>query len=187
MAAVLGLDAATVEELVREAASDGQRCDVANYNEPRQTVIAGHRPAVERAAELAKSRGARRAMMLPVSAPFHSPLMEPARVGLTPLLEATPFENPRWPVVTNVDARPLDDGAGARAALVRQVDSPVRWVESVQWMAGEGGVARFVEVGPGTVLSGLVRRIVPGSDTVSMAQPERLDELVGGGDSEVTE
>ncbi len=186
MAAILGLDAATVEEIAAEAAADGELCAVANYNEPRQTVIAGHRAAVERAAELAKARGAKRALLLPVSAPFHSPLMAPARVGLAPLLETTPFEDPRWPVVTNVDARPLEDGAGARKALVRQVDSPVRWVESVEWMADEGGVVKFVEVGPGAVLSGLVRRIAPGSSTISLAQPEKLAEVTAA-ESEVTQ
>ncbi len=178
MAAILGLDAAAVEEVAAAAATGDEHCGVANYNEPRQTVVAGHRRAVERAAALASERGAKRALLLPVSAPFHSRLMAPARIGLTPLLEATPFEDPRMPVVTNVDARPLRDGAGARAALVRQVDSPVRWVESVEWMAGEGGVETFVEVGPGAVLSGLVRRISPPSRTLSLAEPDKLGELL---------
>ena len=184
MAAVLGLAASDVEEITREASSEGF-CGVANYNEPQQTVIAGRRPAVERAAELAKERGARRALMLPVSAPFHSELMAPAREALRPVLEATEFGDPRMPVVCNVDAEPVTRGDQARDALVRQVDRPVRWVESVRWMA-ESGVEQFVEVGPGAVLTGLIRRISRDSRTVSLAEPEKLAELLsangGGGD-----
>lgn len=173
MAAILGLEVAAVEALAAEAAQD-ESCGVANYNEPKQTVIAGHRAAVERAAELAKERGARRAMVLPVSAPFHSPLMAPARVGLTPMLEETAFSDPVMPVVTNVDARPVSTGAEARDALIRQIDQPVRWVESVEWMAREGGIQEFVEVGPGAVLTGLVRRITREVATVNLAEPEKL-------------
>ncbi len=186
MAAILGLDSATVEALAAEASDGDHHCSVANYNEPRQTVVAGHRQAVERAAELAKERGARRALILPVSAPFHSPLMEPARIGLAPLLEETRFEELQMPVVSNVDARPLTAGQEARTALVRQVDSPVRWVESVEWMAGDGGVGTFVEVGPGAVLSGLIRRITPDARAASLAQPDKLAELMES-QSEVTE
>ncbi len=178
MAAILGLDAAAVEEVAAAAADGEEHCAVANYNEPRQTVVAGHRRAVERAVALATERGAKRALILPVSAPFHSRLMEPARLGLAPLLEATPFADPRMPLVANVDARPLRDGAAARAALVRQVSSPVRWVESVEWMAGEARVETFVEVGPGAVLSGLIRRISPESRALSLAEPEKLGELL---------
>lgn len=179
MAAILGLDAPTVEEVAAAASRGGEHCGVANYNEPRQTVVAGHRLAVARAADLARERGARRAMILPVSAPFHSQLMEPARLGLTPLLEETRFEDPRMPLVTNVDARPIRVGSEARAALVRQVDNPVRWVESIEWMTGQADVATFIEIGPGAVLSGLVRRISPDSRTASLAQPEKLAELLG--------
>ncbi len=178
MAAILGLDAVAVEELAEEAAGESEHCGVANYNEPRQTVVAGHRAAVERAAELARERGAKRALILPVSAPFHSKLMAPARLGLAPLLESTQFLDPRMPVMTNVDARPVTTGAEARAALIRQVDSPVRWVESVEWMAGEGGITNFVEVGPGTVLAGLVRRIASDARTLSLTEPDKLAELL---------
>ena len=184
MAAVLGLEAAVVEEIAAAATTDTEHCAVANYNEPNQTVVAGHRPAVERAAELARERGAKRALLLPVSAPFHSKLMAPAREGLAPLLEETPFQDPAVPVVCNVDARPVTSGAEARAALIRQVDSPVRWVESVAWMVAEGGITNFVEVGPGAVLSGLVRRISRESNTLSLSEPGKLATLLGQDDEE---
>lgn len=177
MAAILGLDAATVARLAEEASRPGEICAVANYNAPTQIVIAGHAPAVERAMAAAGEAGARRAVVLPVSAPFHSPLMTPAREGLAPELAAAPFADPRPPVVVNIDARPVETGDAARDALVRQIDGPVRWVESVEWMAGEGGVEQFVEVGPGSVLRGLVRKIVPGVATIGIAEPEDLEAL----------
>ncbi|HVS02492.1 MAG TPA: ACP S-malonyltransferase [Thermoanaerobaculia bacterium] len=177
MAAILGLDAEAVEALVTEAAGD-EVCAVANRNAPEQTVIAGHAPAVARAVELARERGARRALLLPVSAPFHSPLMAPARQGLAPLLRATSFVDPRVPVVVNVDAAPRFSGEALRDALERQVDSPVRWVESVRWMAEEGGVGTFLEVGPGAVLSGLIRRIAPDARALAIGSPETLDALL---------
>ncbi len=178
MAAVLGLDAGAVAEVAAAAAGD-EVCAVANLNAPEQTVIAGHRAAVERAIGLARERGARRALLLPVSAPFHSPLMAPARTALAPLVEATPFADPRMPVVTNVDAAPVATGDAAREALIRQVDSPVRWVESVRRMAEEMGVEVFVELGPGSVLTGLVRRIAPQAEAVAVAGPEALAALAG--------
>ncbi len=180
MAAVLGLEAGAVAEVAAAAAGDGV-CAVANLNAPEQTVIAGHRAAIERAVELARERGAKRALLLPVSAPFHSPLMAPARAALAPLLEATAFADPRPPLVTNVDAAPVASGAAAREALVRQVDSPVRWVESVRRMVAELGVEVFVELGPGSVLSGLVRRIAPEAEAVAVAGPEALAALAGKG------
>ena len=179
MAAILGLDAEAVGEIAAEAA-DHQECAVANYNAPIQTVIAGHAAAVERAVALAKERGARRALMLPVSAPFHSALMWPAREALTPLLEAADFDDPEVPVVSNVDARPMTSGAAARDALIRQVDGPVRWVESVRWMVEEKGVERFVEIGPGNVLTGLIRRIAPGVQATSLSEPEAFRKLLAG-------
>jgi [acyl-carrier-protein] S-malonyltransferase len=184
MAAVLGLEATAVEEVAAAATEGDERCGVANYNDPKQTVVAGHRPAVERAVELAKERGARRAVMLPVSAPFHSSLMKPAREGLAPLLAETEFADPRMPVVCNVDAAPVTTGAVAREALVRQVDQPVRWVESVRCMVGEAGVERFVEVGPGAVLAGLIRRISRETPTTSLAEPEKLAGLLPEGEEE---
>src|SRR5206468_9810743 len=121
-------------------ASQGEVCAVANLNGPAQTVIAGDKGAVDRAVALAKERGARKATLLAVSAPFHSPLMRPARDGMAPLLAATSFHDPRVPVVSNVDAVPVASGNAAREALERQIDSPVRWVESVRWMEDVAGV-----------------------------------------------
>ena len=178
MAAVLGLAPDQVAAAVAEASTATEIAAVANLNSPEQTVIAGHKAAVERAIPLLQARGAKRAMLLPVSAPFHSPLMKPAREGLEPLLRATPFRDPKVPVVTNVDARPVTTGDAARDAVIRQVDSPVRWVESVTWMAGEGGIGRFVEVGPGNVLCGLVKRISSGGATAPCGEPEGLGALM---------
>jgi [acyl-carrier-protein] S-malonyltransferase len=177
MAAVLGLEAETVAAIAVEASGD-QVCTVANFNAPTQTVLAGDRLAVERATRLAKERGARRAMLLPVSAPFHSPLMRPAREGLEPRLDAVDFQDSRVPVVCNIDAVPVSSGAAAREALKRQVDGPVRWVESIVWMAEQGRIDLFVEVGPGTVLTGLIRRIAPTSKTVSLDQASRAEKLL---------
>jgi [acyl-carrier-protein] S-malonyltransferase len=182
MAAILGLASGEVEEAARAASTAEETCAVANYNSPEQTVIAGHKAAVERAMAIAKERGAKRALPLPVSAPFHSPLMKPARVGLEPWLAAARFADPAAPVVSNIDARPLSSGAGARDALVRQIDGPVRWVESVEWMAGQG-VELFVEVGPGNVLCGLIKRIVPGAKALSLAEPAALAELAAAAGS----
>jgi len=160
MAAIVGLAPAEVDAACREAAQ-GEIVSPANYNSPEQTVIAGHAAAVARASEACLARGAKRAIPLPVSAPFHCALMSPARERLAPLLEAAPFSDAQWPVLTNVDATPERAGSRLRDALVRQVDSPVRWVESVQRLAREG-VDRGLEIGPGNVLAGLVRRIEKG-------------------------
>ncbi len=160
MAAIVGLAPAEVEAACREAAGS-EVVSPANYNSPEQTVIAGHSAAVERASQACLARGAKRAIALPVSAPFHCALMSPARDRMRPLLEAAAFSDPRIPVVTNVDAAPASTGAALREALVRQVDSPVRWVESVQRLAREG-TDRGLEIGPGNVLAGLVRRIEKG-------------------------
>ncbi len=176
MAAILGLDADVVASVAEEASED-QICSVANLNAPTQIVIAGHKAAVERAVEAAKQAGARRAVLLPVSAPFHSRLMAPAREGLTPFLEETPFSGLSVPVVTNVDATPITSGEIARESLIRQVDGAVRWVESIQAMADGSGAELFVEVGPGSVLTGLVRRIAPGVQAVSVSQPSGLNKL----------
>jgi len=157
MAAIVGLEPAAVEEACREAAQ-GETVAPANYNSPEQTVIAGDAAAVARASEGCLARGAKRAIALPVSAPFHCALMSPARDRMKPLLEATVFTEAGMPVVTNVDAAPETSGEKLRDALVRQIDSPVRWVETVQRLAREG-VDRALEIGPGNVLAGLVRRI----------------------------
>jgi [acyl-carrier-protein] S-malonyltransferase len=160
MAAIIGVSAADVEAACRDAA-DGEVVSAANFNSPEQTVIAGHAGAVDRASKACLARGAKRAIPLPVSAPFHSPLMRPARERMAELLDATPFSDAEMPVVTNVDAAPVTEGAGLRDALVRQIDSPVRWVESIRLFA-RAGIDRAVEIGPGNVLAGLVRRIERG-------------------------
>ncbi len=156
MAAVMGLDADGVVAACAEAAQ-GQVVQAVNFNEPKQTVIAGHKAAVERAAEAVKARGAKRALMLPVSAPFHCSLMQPAADALRAHLAGVPLSAPRIPVVNNVDVAQLVDPEAIRDALVRQAASPVRWVETMQAMRA-AGVTHVFECGPGKVLSGLVKR-----------------------------
>jgi [acyl-carrier-protein] S-malonyltransferase len=177
MAAIIGMDPEAIAAVAADAAQ-GEVCAVANLNGPGQTVIAGHKAAIDRAVALAKERGARKATILAVSAPFHSPLMRPAREGMTPLLEAAGFRDPRVPVVTNVDAAPATTGAAARDALIRQIDGPVRWVESVLRMEEDLGVQAFVEVGPGNVLAGMTRRIVKGARTTAVSDPDHLRQLL---------
>jgi len=160
MAAIVGLPAEEVEAACRETAGE-EIVSAANYNSPEQTVIAGHARAVERASAACLAKGARRAIPLAVSAPFHSLLMRPARERMEELLVATDFSDATMPVVTNVDALPAWRGSQLRDALVRQIDSPVRWVEGVRALAREG-VDRALEIGPGNVLVGLVRRIDKG-------------------------
>lgn len=157
MAAILGLAPGLVVEICRRA-SDGEIVAPANLNSPQQTVISGTAAAVKRAVELASQSGAKRAVMLPVSAPFHSEMMKPAEERLAADLERTTLRDLSVPLVTNVDAEPITSGEEARAALIRQVRQPVRWEESVRQLI-ELGVAMFVEVGPGRVLSGLVRQV----------------------------
>ena len=158
MAAVMGLDADGVVAACAEAAQ-GQVVQAVNFNEPKQTVIAGHKAAVERAAELVKARGAKRALMLPVSAPFHCALMQPAADALKTHLATVAFSAPQIAVLNNVDVAQLADPAAIRDALVRQAASPVRWVETMQAMHA-AGVTHVFECGPGKVLSGLVKRCV---------------------------
>ena len=157
MAAVLGADIETVEAACKEAAREGEICSAANINSPGQIVIAGSAAAVERALPILKERGAKRAIPLKVSAPFHCALMLPAQERLAADLDEIEFKDLSVPLVTNVDAAVIRTGAEARASLVRQVSSPVRWRESVELLTREG-VGLFVEVGPGKVLSGLVRQ-----------------------------
>jgi [acyl-carrier-protein] S-malonyltransferase len=157
MAAIVGLAPGEVEAACREAAQ-GETVSPANYNSPEQTVIAGHAAAVARASEACLARGAKRAIPLTVSAPFHCALMSPAREKMRPLLETATFAKASPSVVTNADAAPESEGARLRDALVRQIDSPVRWVQSVQRLFRDG-VDRALEIGPGNVLAGLVRRI----------------------------
>jgi len=157
MAAILGMAFEAVVEVCGEGAQ-GEVCEPANVNSPEQVVISGHTAAVERAAKLADQRGAKRAKILPVSAPFHCSLMRPAQDRLAADLRKLPFSQPRVPVVSNVDARPVEDPESARDALVRQVTGSVRWSESMEWLAGRG-VQTFIELGPGKVLCGLMRQI----------------------------
>jgi [acyl-carrier-protein] S-malonyltransferase len=165
MAAILGLDAAAVQAVCAESAQ-GQVVEAVNFNAPEQIVIAGHAAAVMRAAETAKARGAKRAVMLPVSAPFHCSLMKPAAARLGRRLEELAFAVPAFPVVNNVDAVCLADPQQIKVALVRQAASPVRWVETIQAMAAQG-VEHVYECGPGKVLAGLLKRCT--------------DRLTGGG------
>jgi [acyl-carrier-protein] S-malonyltransferase len=170
MAALLGLDEAAAAEVAREAAA-GEVCDVANDNGAGQVVVSGHKAAVERAIAIAQGRGAKRAVMLTVSAPFHCALMAPAADAMREALAGVRLVAPAVPVVANVEARPVSDPARIRDCLVRQVTGTVRWRESVAWLAGEG-VDRFVEVGAGKVLTGLMRRIASGAAASAVGTPE---------------
>jgi [acyl-carrier-protein] S-malonyltransferase len=175
MAAILGLDTVELEAVCREAAQ-GQVVSPANFNSPGQVVIAGHATAVERAIELAKARGAKRAMPLPVSAPFHCSLMLPAGERLREVLAGIAVGPLRAPVVSNVEAAPNSDAGRVKELLVAQVSAPVRWDESVQKMA-ELGVERFIEIGPGKVLAGLIKRIAKGAAAQSVEDVAGLKAL----------
>lgn len=157
MAAVIGLQLALIEEICKQA-SENQVCAPANINSPNQVVIAGHAEAVDRAIELLKEKGAKRVVKLNVSAPFHCALMMPAQVRLGADLEALSLDDLRTPLVSNVDAIEVREAVSARDSLVRQVSSPVRWLQSIELLIRQG-VDTFVEVGPGKVLSGLLRQI----------------------------
>ncbi|WP_062560899.1 ACP S-malonyltransferase [Paracoccus aminovorans] len=157
MAAILGLDFATVDQIARDAA-EGEVCQAANDNDPAQVVISGHKAAVERAATLAKERGAKRALMLPVSAPFHSALMQPAAAVMAEALAAVEIVAPAVPLVANVRAEPVTEPGAIRRLLVEQVTGSVRWRESVEFLAG-AGVTEFWEIGAGKALSGMIKRV----------------------------
>jgi [acyl-carrier-protein] S-malonyltransferase len=172
MAAVMGISHAVVAEACHRAA-ENEICSAATLNSPEQTVISGHAGAVKRATEIASQLGAKRAVMLPVSAPFHSALMMPAQEKLAVELAKVEFSNLRVPLVTNVDADTIEKGEEARNALVRQVSMPVRWEESVRLMIEEG-VNTFVEVGPGRVLAGLLRQIERSVATLNVEDEKSL-------------
>jgi len=157
MAAILGMAPEKVAAVCTDAAQ-GEVCEPANINSAEQIVISGHAPAVERATRLASERGAKRAIMLPVSAPFHCSLMKPAQDRLAADLQSLPFKQPAVPIVGNVDAAVIEDGDRARDALIRQVTGAVKWEQSVRLLIARG-VQAFVEVGPGKVLCGLMRQI----------------------------
>jgi [acyl-carrier-protein] S-malonyltransferase len=175
MAAILGLDAEAVAAACAEAA-EGEVVSPANLNAPGQVVIAGTKSAVERAGAAARARGAKRVIPLAVSAPFHCALMKPAEDRLAPELRALAVQAPCRPVVANVDAEPKRDGAEAVEALVRQVSGAVQWEAVVRRLASEG-VRTYVEVGPGTVLAGLVRKIDRDARVASLEEPAGLDAL----------
>jgi len=157
MAALLGLDFAAARAVAEEAAQ-GEVCQAANDNDPAQVVVSGHKGAVERAVEIAKAKGAKRALLLPVSAPFHCALMQPAADAMAEALAKVEIKAPKVPLVANVRAEAVTDPATIRGLLVEQVTGSVRWRESVLWMAGQG-VTELVEIGAGKALSGMARRI----------------------------
>jgi [acyl-carrier-protein] S-malonyltransferase len=180
MSAVLGLAPAQVKETCAQVAAEtGQVVSPANFNEPSQTVIAGAAGAVELAGAKLKAAGARRVVPLPVSAPFHSALMAPVRARLEPVLRAIAWQAPACPVVTNVEATPNADPARIVPLLVEQVTAPVRWIECVQALVA-AGVTRMVEVGPGNVLSGLVRRIDKTVEVWNVGDRASLEKTLAG-------
>jgi [acyl-carrier-protein] S-malonyltransferase len=176
MAALLGLDFATATEVAAEAAL-GEVCQAANDNDPAQVVVSGHRGAVERAVEIAKARGAKRALLLPVSAPFHSALMAPAAAVMAAALDKVDIVRPGVPLVANVVAHAVTDPSTIRSLLVDQVTGSVRWRESVAWMAAQG-VTEIWEIGAGKALSGMIRRIEPDVATRAIGTPEDVAAAV---------
>ena len=175
MAAILGLDAQRVQSICEEVSGD-EVVAPANFNSPIQTVIAGHRAAVERAIPVAIETGAKRAILLPVSAPFHSSLMLPAEERLAADLDAIHFSDLNFPLVTSVDAKPVQTGADARDALKRQPSRPVLWSETVRLLL-DYGVDTFVEVGPGKVLVGLVRSVEKSVTMLNADNESSLDQV----------
>jgi [acyl-carrier-protein] S-malonyltransferase len=181
MAAVLGLAGETVVEVCARESGNGTVAVAANLNAPDQTVISGDPAAVERAGAALKAAGAKRVVPLKVSGAFHSPLMAPAAAGLASELERTRFGRPAAPVVANATAAVVEDGETARRLLGQQLTAPVRWVESMRVAAGRAGGAPFVELGPGTVLAGLVKRIVPGARAASLGTAAEIEAFLEKG------
>lgn len=178
MAAVVGLDPAAVEAICTTASDDSGVVVAANYNSLQQIVISGDVEAVARASESAKQAGAKMVRPLSVSGAFHSPLMAEAEAGLREELARVDFRAPRFPVVCNATAEPVTDANTARATLVRQLTAPVRWTEGIQRISSSG-IGRFVELGPGKVLTGLLKRIEPGLEGLSVALPNQVETLMG--------
>ena len=179
MAAFLMLPAEKLDEVLQTALQngpDGEIVSAANLNSPGQVVIAGHLGAVERAMELAKAAGAKRALLLPVSAPFHCALMKPAQERLKPELDATTFVDLKMPLVNNYEAKEIRTGAEAREGLFHQVPNPVRWSASMTWLSG-AGVDRWFEVGAGSVLTGLLRTIVAGAKAIPFGEAKDFEKL----------
>ncbi len=179
MAAILGLDLEAVREVAAEAAQ-GEVCEAANDNDPAQVVVSGHRAAVERAVEIAKAKGAKRAMLLPVSAPFHCALMAPAAEVMAEALDAVEIKAPVVPLVANVIAAPVSDPAEIRRLLVEQVTGSVRWRESVAAMAA-AGVDEVWEIGSGKALSGMIRRIERSISCKAVGTPDDVRSVIVGG------
>ncbi|MFP1645156.1 ACP S-malonyltransferase [Pontitalea aquivivens] len=177
MAALLGLDFETATAVAAEAAQ-GQVCQAANDNDPAQVVVSGHKAAVERAVEIARGRGAKRAVMLPVSAPFHCVLMQPAADAMAAALADVAIAAPAVPLVANVRAGAVSDPELIRKLLVEQVTGSVRWRESVVWMVGQG-VTEFWEIGAGKALSGMIRRIAREAECKAVGTPEDIAALKG--------
>ncbi len=177
MAALIGLDVDQALEIAGDASEDGQVCAVANDNAPGQVVVSGHRAAVERANELAKGKGAKRAMLLPVSAPFHCPLMKPAAAVMVDALAAVDVKSPAVPVISNVTASSVIDPDEIRRLLVEQVTAMVRWRESVN-LVTEAGVDTLVEVGAGKVLTGLAKRINGNLTAISLQTPQDIEDFL---------
>jgi [acyl-carrier-protein] S-malonyltransferase len=178
MAAILGLDDDVIEAVCRDASAGGGDCVPANFNSPGQVVISGDEMAVQRAMELAREAGARRALPLNVSGAFHSPLMAVAEAGLRDHLEAVALSPAAFPVVSNVTAEPVTDPHEARRLLVEQLTSPVRWTASVRTML-DAGVTRLLELGPGSVLAGLARRIERGVEVTSIGTAAEAESFLG--------
>jgi [acyl-carrier-protein] S-malonyltransferase len=179
MAAILGDLRESIEDVCVRATKEAGLVVSANYNAPGQVVISGEIDGVDRAIILAKEAGAKRAMRLNVSGAFHSPLMQSAQSGLTEILAVTPLLDPKFPVYANVDGAAVSTAGGARERLVRQLTSPVRWTEEVQALARDFPEALFVEMGPGTVLVGLVRKIAPFAKTASCGTVAEVEQLLG--------
>jgi [acyl-carrier-protein] S-malonyltransferase len=176
MAALLGLELPAVETIIQEAAQ-GQICEIANDNSPGQIVISGHREAIERAVDLSKDHGAKRSVILNVSAPFHCALMEPARLAMKEALEAVNIKDPLVPLLDNVSAESVQSGEALRTLLVEQVTGRVRWRESILKMAAKG-VTTTIEIGAGKVLTGLSKRITPTLEAFSLNTPYDMDVFV---------
>ncbi|SHJ10841.1 ACP S-malonyltransferase [Wenxinia saemankumensis] len=177
MAALLGLDFETASGIAL-AASEGEVCQAANDNDPAQVVVSGHKAAVERAVEAAKAQGAKRAVMLPVSAPFHCALMQPAAEAMRAALAEVTLAPPAVPVVANVRAEAVTDPEEIRGLLVDQVTGAVRWRESVSWMAAQG-VTEFWEMGAGKALSGMIRRIAKEASVRQVGTPDEVKDAAG--------
>ena len=177
MAALLGLDLDTAREVAAEAAQ-GDVCDVANDNAPGQVVVSGSTAAVERAVEIARTKGAKRALLLPVSAPFHCSLMQPAADAMAAALAEVTMQAPVVPLVANVLAAPISDPADIRQRLVEQVTGVVRWTETVTWLTGPGGITHLTELGTGKVLTGLAKRINAEAIANAVGSPADIDAFV---------